>query len=50
MIRTLAIPPPQIRPSIEMDPERKAEDAITQSYIRILNSNIELQKANINQG
>ena len=32
-----------------MDPERKAEDAITTSYIRILNSNIELQKANINQ-
>ena len=39
MIQTLAVPPPQIRPSIEMNPEKKAEDDITTAYVRILNLN-----------
>ena len=39
MIRTLAVPPPQIRPSIEMNPERKAEDDITSAYCRIIDMN-----------
>lgn len=44
MIQTLAIPPPQIRPSIEMNPEKKAEDDITSAYLKILKINNELKK------
>lgn len=44
MIKTLAIPPPQIRPSIEMNPEKKAEDDITTAYVKIINVNQELEK------
>lgn len=44
MIQTLAVPPPQIRPSIQMNPEKKAEDDITTAYVRILNLNNELKK------
>ena len=39
MIRSLAVPPPQIRPSIEMNPERKAEDDITTAYVKIIDLN-----------
>ncbi len=44
MIQTLAIPPPQIRPSIQMNPEKKAEDDITSAYLKILKLNNELKK------
>jgi DNA-directed RNA polymerase beta' subunit len=44
MIQTLAVPPPQIRPSIEMNPEKKAEDDITTAYVKIINLNNELKK------
>ena len=46
MIRTLAVPPPQIRPSIEMNPEKKAEDDITTAYVKILNINQEIERGN----
>ena len=39
MIKSLAVPPPQIRPSIEMNPERKAEDDITTAYVKIIDLN-----------
>ena len=44
MIRTLAVPPPQIRPSIEMNPEKKAEDDITTAYVKILNIKQEIER------
>ena len=43
MIKSLAVPPPQIRPSIEMNPERKAEDDITSTYVRIITLNKDIQ-------
>jgi len=46
MIRTLAVPPPQIRPSIEMNPERKAEDDITSAYVRIIDMNQDIKHDN----
>ena len=46
MIETLAVAPPQIRPSIEMNPEKRAEDDITSVYVRIVSLNNELKKAN----
>lgn len=39
MIETLAVAPPQIRPSIEMNPEKRAEDDITSAYVRIVSIN-----------
>jgi DNA-directed RNA polymerase beta' subunit len=39
LISTLAVAPPQIRPSIEMNPEKRAEDDITQAYVRIVGIN-----------
>ena len=47
MIETLAVAPPQIRPSIEMNPEKKAEDDITSAYVRIVSINSELKKNKI---
>ena len=44
LISTLAVAPPQIRPSIEMNPEKKAEDEITSAYIRIVSINNELKQ------
>ena len=44
MIKILAVPPPQIRPSIEMNPEKKAEDDITTAYVKILNINQEIDR------
>jgi DNA-directed RNA polymerase II subunit RPB1 len=43
LISTLAVAPPQIRPSIEMNPEKKAEDDITITYARIVALNNELK-------
>jgi DNA-directed RNA polymerase II subunit RPB1 len=43
LIETLAVAPPQIRPSIEMNPEKKAEDEITSAYVRIVSINNELK-------
>jgi DNA-directed RNA polymerase beta' subunit len=43
IISTLAVAPPQIRPSIEMNPEKKAEDEITSAYVRIVSINNELK-------
>lgn len=39
LISTLAVAPPQIRPSIEMNPEKRAEDDITAAYVRIVSIN-----------
>lgn len=36
LISSLAVAPPQIRPSIEMNPEKRAEDDITLTYARIV--------------
>jgi DNA-directed RNA polymerase II subunit RPB1 len=44
MIETLAVAPPQIRPSIEMNPEKRAEDDITSAYVRVVSLNNELIK------
>jgi DNA-directed RNA polymerase beta' subunit len=41
LISSLAVAPPQIRPSIEMNPEKKAEDDITITYARIVALNNE---------
>ena len=46
MIKSLAVPPPQIRPSIEMNPERKAEDDITTAYVKIINLNQDIINGN----
>lgn len=43
LILTLAVAPPQIRPSIEMNPEKRAEDDITAAYVRIISINNELR-------
>lgn len=43
LISTLAVAPPQIRPSIEMNPEKRAEDDITAAYVRIVSLNNELK-------
>lgn len=43
LILTLAVAPPQIRPSIEMNPEKRAEDDITSAYVRIVSINKELK-------
>ena len=43
LITTLAVAPPQIRPSIEMNPEKRAEDDITAAYVRIISLNNELK-------
>lgn len=43
LISTLAVAPPQIRPSIEMNPEKRAEDDITAAYVRIVSINNELK-------
>lgn len=43
LISTLAVAPPQIRPSIEMNPEKKAEDDITITYARIVALNNDLK-------
>lgn len=42
MIETLAVAPPQIRPSIEMNPEKRAEDDITSAYVRVVSINKEI--------
>ncbi len=42
MIETLAVAPPQIRPTIEMNPEKRAEDDITIVYEKIISINNEL--------
>jgi DNA-directed RNA polymerase II subunit RPB1 len=47
MIETLAVAPPQIRPSIEMNPEKRAEDDITSAYVRIISINNEFKKGSI---
>lgn len=47
MIETLAVAPPQIRPSIEMNPEKRAEDDITSAYVRVVSINNELKKNKI---
>ena len=39
MICSLAVAPPQIRPSIEMTPEKKAEDDLTSTYVKIISIN-----------
>ena len=49
MIETLAVAPPQIRPSIEMNPEKKAEDDITSAYVRIVSINNEIKKNKIHK-
>lgn len=46
MIRSLVVPPPQIRPSIEMNSERKAEDDLTSTYVRILSMNKDIEQGN----
>ena len=46
LISTLAVAPPQIRPSIEMNPEKRAEDDITSAYVRIISINNELKGHN----
>jgi len=46
MIRNLAVCPPQIRPSIELNPEKKAEDALTTAYLRIIGINNDFKKGN----
>jgi DNA-directed RNA polymerase beta' subunit len=43
LIATVAVAPPQIRPSIEMNPEKRAEDDITAAYVRIISINNELK-------
>ena len=47
IIQTLAVAPPQIRPSIEMNPEKRAEDDITTSYMRIISINKDLLSPNL---
>ena len=47
MIQTLAVEPPQIRPSIEMNPEKRAQDDITSAYVRIISINNEFKKGKI---
>lgn len=44
ILTQLLICPPQVRPSIEMNAEKRAEDAITSVYNRILSFNNELKK------
>lgn len=39
MIQSLAVPPPQIRPSIQMNPQQKAQDDLTSAYIKIVRMN-----------
>lgn len=44
LISSLAVAPPQIRPSIEMNPEKRAEDDITLTYARIVALNNEIKE------
>jgi DNA-directed RNA polymerase beta' subunit len=39
LISILAIAPPQVRPSVELGPEKRAEDDITNAYARIVGLN-----------
>lgn len=43
----MAVAPPQIRPSIEMNPEKRAEDDITSAYVRVVSMNNEMKKNKI---
>lgn len=43
MIQSLAVCPPQIRPSIQMNPQKRAEDDITSAYLRIISINKDLR-------
>jgi len=45
LIDCLVVVPPQIRPSIDMDAEKKAEDDITMTYVKILHLNNEIRKS-----
>ena len=44
IISILAISPPQVRPSIELGPEKRAEDDITNAYCRIVVLNNRLKE------
>lgn len=44
ILTQLLVCPPQVRPSIEMNAEKRAEDAITSVYNRILSFNNEIKK------
>lgn len=46
LLTQLLVCPPQVRPSIEMNAEKRAEDAITSVYNRVLAFNNELKKPN----
>ena len=39
LISTLLVPPPQIRTSVELGPEKRAEDNLTHAYRRIIELN-----------
>jgi DNA-directed RNA polymerase beta' subunit len=45
LISSLAVAPPQIRPRIEMNAEKKAEDDITIAYMKIVSLNNELKNS-----
>ncbi len=43
LISILAVAPPQVRPSVELGPEKRAEDDITNAYCRIVALNNQIK-------
>ena len=44
MISTLVVAPPQVRTSVELGPEKRAEDDITNAYARIVELNNQIKQ------